>query len=90
MAIREEIDAYKRKAEANLSQFDADVRKWGAQGKEKEADAELNALHARRTDFVDRVREADRVGDDKWDDFRRDMDNKWESLKSDFKRMTSK
>lgn len=90
MAISDEIDAYKRKAEANLSQFDADVKKWSAQGKEREADRELKALQDRRTDFGNRLREADRSGTDKWDDFKRDMDNSWEGLKSDFRRLTSR
>lgn len=90
MTISDEIDAYRRKAEANLSQFDADFKKWTAQGEEREADAQLKALHSRRTDFGNRLRETDRVGEDKWADFKRDMDNSWEGLKSDFRRLTSR
>lgn len=90
MALRDEIDAYKRKAEANLSELDADIKKWNAQGKEREADAELAALHSRRVDYGNRLVRAQRVGEDRWEDFKRDMDNSWEDLKSDFRRLTSR
>jgi len=85
----EDRESYRQSLEDRLRQYDADWDKWYS-SRRNVNNPDVEALRTRRTALDKKMGSMGNVAEDKWGDFKRDVDNAWEGLKSDFRRLTSR
>ncbi len=81
-------DAYARKIQAQLDEWDAEIRKLKARAERGEADARLEigkqieTLRRKRNRVGDRLAEFEAAGDDAWEDLKGGLEAATASLRS--------
>ncbi len=89
-------DAYQKKLQAKLEEWNADIEKLQAKADAAEADAQLDYykeiedLRAKQEAAGKKLDELKSAGDDTWEDVKAGIDNAWESLSSAIKSAKSR
>ena len=89
-------DAYKQKLEAQLKEWDAQVKLLAAKMESAGADArlkyaqELEKLRATQHDAIEKMKELDAAGIDAWDKLRESADKTWDEMKHGIANLFSK
>ena len=89
-------DAYKQKLEAQLKEWEAQIKLLAAKMENTGADArlkyaqELEKLRATQQDAIAKLKELDAAGLDVWDKLKESADQTWEEMKHGITNLLSK
>ena len=89
-------DAYKQKLEAQLKEWDAQIKLLAAKVDSAGADAklkyaqELEKLRTMQHDAIDRMKELDAASLDAWDKIKESADKTWDEMKHNIANLFSK
>ena len=93
MGMRE---AYQDKSESQLREWDAEIEKLKAKADKADAESrikyyeELEDLHTKRSRIANRLREMKEAGEDKWEDFKVEVERAWDDMRNSLQRASSR
>ncbi|MDW7646068.1 MAG: coiled coil domain-containing protein [Desulfuromonadales bacterium] len=89
-------EAYEQKLQAQLDEWDAEIKKLKAKADKAGADAQIEyhkqieELQSMRKSAADKLSELKDAGDDAWEDLKTGIDQAWESLGNALKSASSR